>query len=484
MQKVLLSVITVFSMCTITSLCCAQSLIWLQGQWQGRAYFANSDATQHYNLTLTISSINGNKFEGVISTIQPSDTSVRFDSKISGIVYESYLVIKRVKILYVRNPTGAEWKLSCNNCSPPHMVFSIERGKFFFRGQQDDCYKECNGISEFSKDTTEFDLSQKEAAYALLNGKQKNKLEETLVRNTNAPSKDSITTNSSDNTFAMQRIALIPAGSIIKTKYNISSLSGKVTLPLYKFLSIITQENTSHTQKIIASLNDTVSTIKRNVALQLSQKASTHLQRKTSLQIIQEESPATTRIPVLPVDIVLMKHKNNLLPRRRSLIRTTSLAIQQSVPIAATKIPSTIDTISLNKNISALQPPALRRDTVAALPVDYSERKKNVVRTIVVNTDSIVLRVYDNGVVDGDIVSVVYNDKVVIDKLSLTGRAVVVKIPVTAIGINTLVFHAHNLGEFPPNTAKLEILYGNKKEELTVSSDLTVSSTINVVYHE
>ena len=97
------------------------------------------------------------------------------------------------------------------------------------------------------------------------------------------------------------------------------------------------------------------------------------------------------------------------------------------------------------------------------------------------NTDSILLRVYDNGVVDGDIASVIYNDRVVVDKLSLTAHALEIKIPVNKSGINTLVFHAHNLGEFPPNTAKLEILYNNKKEELTVASDLTVSSTINVV---
>src|SRR5262249_22026815 len=114
----------------------------------------------------------------------------------------------------------------------------------------------------------------------------------------------------------------------------------------------------------------------------------------------------------------------------------------------------------------------------------YAERKKNIVRTMYVNTDSILLRVYDNGVVDGDIVSVVYNDQVVVNKLSLTARALEIKIPVKKQGINTLVFHAHNLGEFPPNTAKLEVLYGNKKEELTLSSDFTVSSAIDIEYKQ
>lgn len=471
-------------MCTTTTFCCAQSLVWLQGRWQGKAYFASSDATQHYNLTLTIFNISGNKFEGIISVIQPSDTSIRFDSKISGAVYEKYLVIKRNKVLYVKNPKDAEWKISCNNCSPPQMVFSIERGKFFFRGQQGDCYKECNGINEFSKDTTEFDSSQKEAVYALINGKQKNKPDEALVQNDKPASQDLIAQTSEENSLSMQRILLIPAGTLIETKRNTASLlSGKVSASLHKSLSITTLENTPQTQRIPISSGDTIAFVKRNVALQSTQKVLLYLQRKTSFLIIKESTPITTRIPVLPADVALLKHKNDLLPRKRYLTRTTTLAIGKDMPIVV-EIPVTADTISVSKNTTALQPPVLRRDTVVSLPVDYIERKKNVIRTIVVNTDSIVLRVFDNGVVDGDIVSVVYNDKVVIDKLSLTGRAITVKIAVTGTGINTLVFHAHNLGEFPPNTAKLEILCGNKKEELTVSSDLTVSSTINVVYHD
>ena len=126
----------------------------------------------------------------------------------------------------------------------------------------------------------------------------------------------------------------------------------------------------------------------------------------------------------------------------------------------------------------------INRGPVSLLPTDYGDRKINVVRTLTVNTDSIVLSVYDNGVVDGDIVSVVYNDKVVVDKLSLKSKALVIKIAVNKTSINKLVFYAHNLGEFPPNTAQLDIVYGNKKESLTISSDYTVSSAIDIVYKE
>src|SRR5581483_8140995 len=82
----------------------SQSTTWLQGRWYGKAFFAGSDATQYYNLALTIYNIKGNKFEGVLTTYQPSDTSLRFDSRISGIIYDKYLVIKRGQVLYVKGP--------------------------------------------------------------------------------------------------------------------------------------------------------------------------------------------------------------------------------------------------------------------------------------------------------------------------------------------------------------------------------------------
>ena len=164
------------------------------------------------------------------------------------------------------------------------------------------------------------------------------------------------------------------------------------------------------------------------------------------------------------------------------------------VVIPERKVPTSIDTlvsvavaapvpITTKLNTPAPKPPPAAVTTAPpSLLPGYNDRKISVVKTLYVNTDSITLNVYDNGVVDGDIVSVVYNDKIIVDKLSLKSKALVVKIPVGKVGINKLVFYAHNLGEFPPNTAQLDIYYGIKKEELTISSDYTVSSAIDIVY--
>ncbi|MEP7317496.1 MAG: hypothetical protein ABI921_02105 [Panacibacter sp.] len=444
MQRFIRSFFLIILVLTITSTSYAQNILWLQGTWNGKAYLPGSKARQLYNIQLIISNIKGNKFEGIIKSIQPSDTSVHFDSKISGIVYEKYLIINRNKIIYVKDPADAHWQLSCNNCKPPHMIFSMENGKFSFSGEVKDCFSTCNGISEFSKATDELDTQGKESLFAFVNN---SKIAEpgsiSFTQNITPAPADTLLANG--NTAIELRIAVLPAGQIVLSQHS--------------------------------------------KALSVSSKPPVLLNNIPSLKIAQNTFPEK-RIALLPAgNIIKVKRQAaSIQPQKpvRLLQENGSLTVKQNNKIPLPKKPFTVDTIvalSYN-NVAKVVPKVsteLIRDTVALLPAGYNERKKEVVKTITVNTDSVTLIVYDNGIVDGDIVSVVYNNKVVIDKLSLTTRALTIKIPVTITGINTLVFHAHNLGEFPPNTAKLEILYGNKKEELLLSSDYTVSSAINII---
>jgi len=447
----------------------SQNILWLQGTWNGKAYLPGSNARQLYNVQLIINSTKGNRFEGIIKTIQPSDTSVHFDSRISGTVYEKYLVINRDKILFVKDPTDAHWQLSCNNCKPPHMVFSMKEGSITFSGEVKDCFKTCNGISEFSKEVNEFDVQGKESLFAFISAAE---IEApgnmSLASATIAePSKKDIPLTIVPAPVE-ERIAIIPAGSIVfNTHNNIASVKPKVPEQLSKMAALKINENTLVPKRTMVLPAGDIVKIKRKITSPFSQKPM-HLSliKMPSLVVKQNKKP-------------VIRNKDIAVNTAAPTVVNNQLPVKQEKPLA-------IDTIVSVPNINIVvtkktEPPKLK-DSISHLPAGYAERKKEVVKTIVVNTDSITLVVYDNGIVDGDIVSVVYNNVVVIDKLSLTTHAFIKKIPVNITGINTLVFHAHNLGEFPPNTAKLEILFGNKKEELLLSSDFTVSSEINIVH--
>jgi len=599
--------ILTLTMLIITATVCAQNIFWLQGNWRGKAYLPGSDGSQYYLLVMSISEIKGNKFEGIIATMQPNDTTYRFDSKISGVVYDKYLIINRSRVLYVKDQPGIKWKVSCNNCKPPRMVFSVEKGKIFFRGEEKDCYKECNGVSEFSKDINEFDSLKKEAVFALVNYVEPSQPDTALLAKNNPPVSTNTIVEKNTQSISEQRIPVLPSADVVSTKHsmslsskeeivalhknfsltikenplprivltsagdiaattnhaNINSLSQKETATLHKNSSLPINENplprivltpagdiaaTNHTNINSLSQKETVA-LRQNLSLtikenplprivvmpagdivartdrtninSLSQKEAVALHKNFSLMVKENPTPRIVLVPAGDIAATTDLSNINSLSQKQAvtLHKDFSLTIKENpqvriAPLPAGEIVSTKHKTGLlvSAKFSQQLPPknasltiwqnnlivarqsstkdsitsiAKTKDTtqtrIVALPAGYTERKKNVIRTLTVNTDTVVLRVYDNGVVDGDIVSVVYNDNVVIDKLSLTTRAVEVKIPVNTSQINTLVFHAHNLGEFPPNTAKLEIIYGNKKEELTVSSDLTVSSTIDIV---
>ena len=103
-------------------------------------------------------------------------------------------------------------------------------------------------------------------------------------------------------------------------------------------------------------------------------------------------------------------------------------------------------------------------------PVVLEERKKELVRQIDVDHDSVTVTLYDNGVVDGDSVTLVYNKEIITQHLRLSEKPVSFTIKIDRTGKNELQMYAENLGSIPPNTALMVIYDGNKRYELTIRS--------------
>ena len=109
-------------------------------------------------------------------------------------------------------------------------------------------------------------------------------------------------------------------------------------------------------------------------------------------------------------------------------------------------------------------------------------RKTEVIRTIDFKSDSLTLVLYDNGIVDGDTVSVVLNDEVVIPKQGLTEHAYrkVIQIPPGVGDTLQLVIYAENLGSIPPNSGLLIIEDGSDRHEVAFEGDLKKSSAVKL----
>jgi hypothetical protein len=108
------------------------------------------------------------------------------------------------------------------------------------------------------------------------------------------------------------------------------------------------------------------------------------------------------------------------------------------------------------------------------------ERKKEIVRSVFFTSDSLVLSLYDNGIVDGDTVSIVMNDKVILAKQGLTTKAIRYVIHVTQQTGDSLLLTmvADNLGSIPPNTGLLIVEDGDQRNEIRFTGDMQTSSAV------
>ncbi|HEX4852310.1 MAG TPA: hypothetical protein VFV08_15950 [Puia sp.] len=117
---------------------------------------------------------------------------------------------------------------------------------------------------------------------------------------------------------------------------------------------------------------------------------------------------------------------------------------------------------------------------VVVAAAEIAIRKTEVIRSIDFKADSLVLILYDNGIVDGDTVSVVLNDEVIIPKQGLSEKAYrkVIKITPELGDSLQLVMYAENLGSIPPNTGLLILEDGNDRQEIRFEGDMKKSSAV------
>jgi hypothetical protein len=121
-----------------------------------------------------------------------------------------------------------------------------------------------------------------------------------------------------------------------------------------------------------------------------------------------------------------------------------------------------------------------KESPIIALVIPYEQRKNKMLETIATQSDSLILSFYDNGVVDGDVISVYVNGQNVISNARLTEAATKKTIYFTSTNSDSiqLTLTAENLGSLPPNTGLVVIQDGENKYQVHFSADLQTNATI------
>jgi hypothetical protein len=126
--------------------------------------------------------------------------------------------------------------------------------------------------------------------------------------------------------------------------------------------------------------------------------------------------------------------------------------------------------------------PAIEAKQATSIKVfdPFENRKIEIIETILVSLDSVTISLYDNGIVDGDTVSIYVNGKMHLEKKELGTAAIrsTIYFPSTLVDSLELIMYAENLGTIPPNTGLLIIQDGNTRHEIRFSGDLQKNAAI------
>ncbi|MEO8403709.1 MAG: hypothetical protein ABI480_03920 [Chitinophagaceae bacterium] len=111
----------------------------------------------------------------------------------------------------------------------------------------------------------------------------------------------------------------------------------------------------------------------------------------------------------------------------------------------------------------------------------YKQRENVLTSEIEVESDSVKVDFYDNGEIDGDSISVFYNNQLLAFSQKLSTRSVHFVLAIDSTKeYNELTMFADNLGSIPPNTALMIVTDGKKQHEVRLTSNLDKNATIRL----
>jgi hypothetical protein len=112
-------------------------------------------------------------------------------------------------------------------------------------------------------------------------------------------------------------------------------------------------------------------------------------------------------------------------------------------------------------------------------------RENNLVQTITSETKNVTIKIYDNGEIDDDTISVYLDKKLVLSKQRLSASPLVVNIKMDEDDAeHELVMVADNLGRIPPNTSLMLVNAGDKRYEVRITSNEQKNAVVRFYYRK
>jgi len=215
--------------------------------------------------------------------------------------------------------------------------------------------------------------------------------------------------------------------------------------------------------------HSTKSTTVKTISNQSLPKKNLNLPKETSTQTAQVNDRTVARTQLIQNSSHGTSSVKTDLP--------ASIRPQQQVETVVDRKES-IETHPVNTPVSQIKQSI---DHAQSLPNVVANRKNEDMQELYFKNDSLVLSLYDNGIVDGDTVSVYLNGETIISKQMLKAVATKKTIYLSPQEDSVqLILFAENLGTIPPNTGLLTVRDGDDLYQVRFSADLQKNASITL----
>lgn len=198
----------------------------------------------------------------------------------------------------------------------------------------------------------------------------------------------------------------------------------------------------------------------------------------TSRPVIVNEPPRKDSQKTKPKPpVVITKPTTNTKPpvtQNKPPVTTKPVTKTVTPPVAKIKT----DTV-----IKKLPTAPLIVKPVIPKPAVLKNRANELVKTLTVSSTDVTIKLYDNGEIDDDTISVYFDNKQMLSAKRLTASPLTVKL--TLDNDNTdheLVMVAENLGRIPPNTSLMVVEAGGQRFEVRISSNEQKNAVVRFRY--
>ncbi|MBK8608563.1 MAG: hypothetical protein IPL84_01030 [Chitinophagaceae bacterium] len=195
----------------------------------------------------------------------------------------------------------------------------------------------------------------------------------------------------------------------------------------------------------------------------------------------KKTSPPVVKTPPKKTSPPVVKAKPKLVPEKPVAKTESKDAIELPVPKAdtvKTSKPPTKTELSSNN-----LPTHGEADAKKTVDPRYEKRNNDLIKTIEIDNPTFTVALYDNGEIDGDSISLLFNGRLLLAHKRLSDKALQLKLDVDpGRDVNELIMYAENLGTIPPNTALMVVYDGDNRYEVRISSDLQKSGVIRFVH--